>query len=279
MSARILMMTSLGLFALGCRGSEQGIVLSEQPGLQEDTGTGSDGDTGEEEVEEPDYSEFDGASLVVISPESGDILDLGEDADFEAEIIGADGEPLDFDGVVWTSTLDDDWNGSGLDFKDDQLIAGVHDLVVTAALPNGDRLVNTIGYVRVLHPDAGIYFGDLFVDTTIDYNGTSYTTTCIGAATLIIDAEGETATGESTCTISLLGYDLEAGHLFDFENDDGDLSGTTAIDFAIGSFDFDIEGEVDDGDLSATWSDDVYGYAQIAGELDLVRVSRETELE
>lgn len=277
MTARLFLASIplLGL-SLACNKGEQGINLGETPGLG-DTGSSDGDDTGGED--EPDWSEYDGASLVVHSPASGDILDLGEDADFEAEILSAEGETLDFDDIVWTSTLDADWTETAAEFESDALIAGIHDLVVTAELPNGDRLQSTLGYVRVLHPDAGIYFGDLMVDTTFEYDGTAYTTTCIGAATLIIDAEGESATGESSCTISLMGYDLDAAHVFDFEPDDGELSGTTSIDFTLGSFDFDIEGEVDDGELVATWADDVYGYADISGELDLVRVSRDTELD
>ncbi len=270
MSSRLFIGLLVAL--VGCK-SDQGVTL-------QDDGSVAPGD-GEEETEwtEEELEAFEGATLVILEPTSGAFVPLGEGADFEAELLDTDGEPIEFDEITWTSNAQDTWVPSGIAFEDDTLDAGLHDLSVEAQLPNGDRLNTTVGGIRVQHEDAGIYAGALYVDTTAEYEGTELTTTCIGSATLIVDVYGETATGESVCTIALLGYEIDAGHVFDFANDEGDLTGAASIDLTVLEYEFEIEGEIDDGELSATWSDDVYGYAAIAGELDLVRITRNTELE
>jgi len=271
MSPRLFI--GLILAVVGCK-SEQGVTLQDNGYVAPE-----DGEEDENEWTEEELEAFEGATLVILEPTSGAFVPWGEESDFEAELLDADGEPLDFDEITWTSDAQDDWLPSGLEFEDDSLEAGLHDLSVEARLPNGDRLNTTVGGIRVQHEDAGIYAGALYVDTTAEYEGTELTTTCIGSATLIVDVYGETATGESVCTIALLGYEIDAAHVFDFANQEGDLTGAAAIDLAVIQYEFEIEGEIDDGELSATWGDDVYGYADITGELDLIRITRNTELE
>lgn len=225
---------------------------------------------------EPDYSEYDGATLQILSPESGAFYPLGEDVPFEAVILAADGSGLDFEDVVWTTTVDGDWEGRGTDFQD-ELTVGTHTITATAALPNGDRLGWTVSGVLVQHEDAGTYVGDLAVDFTVDYEGTPITTTCFGAATLYVDAWGEAALGESACTVSLLGYDLDTTYDFEFEVKDEELSGQAALDLVIFESQFDATGTLSDGELFATWEDSLLGYIDFLGELELTRISRDTE--
>ena len=69
---------------------------------------------------------------------------------------------------------------------------------------------------------------------------------------LIVDPYGELVGGDANCVTSLYDYELEMTYLFDLENDDGRLSGTTSADiFGWFQFDFDAEGSLnpDDGTL------------------------------
>ncbi len=243
--------------------------------------TGETGDTAPVDTG-PSEEELDAiwgdTRLVITSPKSGDFLPLGEDATFEAEVQNADGDVLDFEEIDWSSDVDSAWTPTGRLFED-TLSVGTHALTATAALPNGDRLAYTVGGILVQAEDAGIYTGDVQVDVTVEYDGTPYTVTCIGSTTVIVDPTGETATGDSACTISLFGYDTEAAQDIELEVAEGALSGEVALDLSFLSYGFDASGSVADGVLSATWSDDVLGYATIEGTLDATRVSRNTETE
>lgn len=218
------------------------------------------------------------ARLVVTSPVSGDFLPLGEPAHFEASVVNGAGEVLPFEGVTWTSDVDSAWTITGLNLDDASLSVGTHAITAEAELPNGDRLANTVGGILVQAEDAGIYTGDVMVDVTVDYSGTPYTVSCIGSTTIIIDAYGEVAEGESSCTISLFGYDTEAAQDIALEVSAGELSGEVALDLSFFSYGFEASGTVADGEMEASWADDVYGYADVTGSLSATRLSRDTEL-
>jgi hypothetical protein len=237
-----------------------------------------DEEDGEEEEEEIIEEDWDTASLVIISPLSGGFIPLGEPADFVAEIRDGEGELIDWDAISWSSSVDNDWAPEGADFQDSDLSVGRHNLLAQTTLPNGDRLAYSVGAVLVQHEDAGTYVGDANIDLTADYDGTPVTMTCIGAVTLFIDAEGEHGSGETSCTLALLGYDMDVLHIFNLDIDEGDVSGSIAADFSWFDYAFDTNGEVGGGYLGATWADSVFGYADIAGELDLTRISRDTEV-
>ena len=232
-------------------------------------------DTGEviEETEE-DFSEWDGAWMEVISPKSGDFLPLDEDADFEAIIYLADGSEADFDDIEWTSDADDEWKLLGANLADNGLDVGQHAITAAAVLPNSDRLVYTMGGIFVQHEDAGTYVGNVKVDVTISYDGADYSAGCTGSVTLIVGVYGETASGDSTCTLSLLGYDQDTSYGFDLDVDDGDVSGAAAVDLSLFAYDFDMDGDVGGGELTGTWDDDILGYVGVAGDLSAVRISR-----
>jgi hypothetical protein len=241
-----------------------------------DTALGSDGGDTEDTTPEEDYSEFDGASLVIHEPASGDFLPYGETASFSAEVIGADGNTLDFDDIVWTSDIDDAWTLTGRDLSDDSLDVGTHALTAEASLPNGDRLAYTIGGVLVQSAYTGVYTGTLTVDVAADYNGTTYAAGCSGAITLVVDVYGETATGDAGCLISLFGYDLDTTYVFDLENDDGSLSGTAGLDLSFYTLDIDTTGDIsDDGVATLSFATDIYGYGDLTGEVEATRVSRD----
>ena len=96
-------------------------------------------------------------------------------------------------------------------------------------------------------------------------------------ATLYVDAWGEVATGDSGCTLSLLGYELASTYAFDLAVDEGEVEGSAALDLVLWESNFDAVGTVQDGELLAEWESSLLGYIDFAGELDLVRISRETE--
>lgn len=248
---------------------------------QPDTAIGSDdpvdtGETGEPVEEEPTYEEYDDATLVINAPTSGEVLPLGDVSTFSASVLSSTGEDMGWTEIDWSSDLDSAWLKSGNLFNDNTLIAGTHAITAEAKLPNGDRLSTTIGGVRVQHEDAGTYYGDVNVDVTVEYDGTPYTVSCIGGILLVVDETGETVTGDSACTISLFGYDTEITNVFDLSSDVGELSGVVSVDLSWFAYDIDATGTLSDGDLEATWSDDIAGYATVTGTLSAFRVSTDT---
>lgn len=253
---------------------DTGGALPDDGGTAGDTGLGDTGtDTGTDGgTTEPDYSEWDGATLVVLSPASGAFLPYGEDASFEAVVYDASGEPTDFDAITWSSDLDEGWLREGAAFTDDALDVGTHALTATAQLPNGDRLAYTIGGVLVQSAFAGTYTGEVNIDGAY----TTYAVGCSGPAILYIDAYGDKAWGDASCLISLLGYDLDMVFEFDMELEDEGLIGSASIDFSGWfSLPFDMDATVsDEGAIHSEFELD-YGDLTAWGGMDLERFSRE----
>ena len=232
--------------------------------------SGTPDDTGEAE----DLAQWAGANLVIRTPATGDFLPYGEDADFEAVIIGADGAPLVFDEIAWRSSIDD-WTAVGADFSDDSLDVGRHTLTAEATLPDGTRLVSQVAGVLVQSEVAGTYVGNLVVDLTGEYSGTPITASCIGAAIVTVDALGDRVQGESTCILALFGFDTAARHEFDLEVDGSDLAGTANLDLSFFNVAFDAVGEIARENIHATWEGSAGGLLDVAGDLDIDRISRD----
>lgn len=128
--------------------------------------------------------------------------------------------------------------------------------------------------MRVQHRDAGVYMGEVRVDVAGDFKGQELSGACFGVTTMVIDVYGEAAVGDTDCSISFLGYDMDLIFDFDFVvGDEGELDGAANLDFEVFEWPFDAQGTVDDGDLEASWGDSVAGFADIAGSLDLFRVN------
>ncbi|MCB9765903.1 MAG: hypothetical protein H6739_39380 [Alphaproteobacteria bacterium] len=245
------------LFAAACSPSS--------PKLGDDTG----------DITGPDEEELDAlwgeATLEILTPRSGDFVPYGEESDFEAVVYDADGNPTDFAEITWSSNEDEAWLGEGAAFVDDTLDVGTHALTAIARLPNGDRLTYTVGGVLVQSAYAGTYTGSVSVDAT--YN--EYQVGCSGSSTVVIDAYGEQVEGGAGCLLSFQGFDIDLSFIITADNDDGDLEGDAAVDIFGFEYAMPMEGEVDpDGALFATFSGDAY--IELAGELDLVRITRDT---
>ena len=219
---------------------------------------------------EPTYPEYDTAVLRIITPSSGDFLPYGEQHTFEAEVVDQYDNPMDFEEIVWTSSAASDWEVVGAEVLDGSLDVGRHDITATAELPNGDRLAYTVGGVLLQSTYAGTYSG-LF-SSSLGYSG--YTLGCSGAATLIVDAYGETVSGDAACIVTLGSFDLDLTYNFDLSNDEGALSGIMNVEL-LGFIEIpvDIEGTVsEDGVLELNWYDDSSD-AVTEGEITLERVS------
>ena len=66
-------------------------------------------DTGADTQIEEDFSEWDGAWLEVITPQSGDFLAWDQESSFQAVVYLADGTEADFQDVQWSSSEDEGW--------------------------------------------------------------------------------------------------------------------------------------------------------------------------
>ena len=224
---------------------------------------------------EPTYPEYDTALLRIIAPTSGAFLPYGEQHSFEAEVVDQYDNPMDFEEIVWTSSAASDWEVTGAEVLDGSLDVGRHDITATAELPNGDRLAYTVGGVLLQSVYAGTYSG-LF-SSNLGYSG--YTLGCAGAATLMVDAYGETVSGDAACIVTLGSFDLDLTYNFDLSNDEGALSGIMNVEL-LGFIEIpvDIEGTVsDEGVLDLNWYDDS-SEATTEGEITLERVSLDAGL-
>ncbi len=273
----------IAAWATAC-GSNSGIVpiksdSLDSSGYDSTDGSGNTGDgTGgaTDENSEELTGDWTGSSLVVLSPRPGEVLPYGETSEFSAIVVDASGEETDFTDLAWSSDVGG-WTGEGATLDVDDLDVGMHAISVLADLPDGTRLRNTVGGVKVQHPDAGTYVGNLIVDLTGEYNGTPITASCIGAAVVYVDAYGETATGDSTCVIGLLGFSTEAKHVFDFMVTDNAVEGDVSLDLSFFQLDFGVTGTLEDAVITAEWTTDFSGFLTINGGMELDRVSTEVD--
>ena len=69
---------------------------------------------------------------------------------------------------------------------------------------------------------------------------------------------------------------MDTTYAIDLANDEGVLSGVATADLYITTYDFSTDGEVtEDGALSGSFVDDVYGYLGVEGVIDANRVTRD----
>lgn len=265
---------SLSLLA-ACGSGSGTVAFTDDKSSSFSETTADDGTTGTTgTTDDPVAEDWSGASLVVEAPAPGEVLPYGEDSTFTAYVLDADGGETDFADLVWTTSASS-WTETGVEFESDGLDVGSQAITVEAALPDGTVLKNTIGGIKVQHPDAGTYVGNLTVDISGEYNDLPITASCVGAAIVGVDVYGETATGDSTCIVSLLGFSTEALHVFDFEVDDDAVVGMVSLDLSFFQIDFEVEGGIADSFISAEWATNYGGFIDVAGGMNLERVSTE----
>jgi hypothetical protein len=233
--------------------------------------TGLDGTTVDPSDDPGDWT---GASLVVESPASGQVLPYNEASTFAAAVLDAAGTETSFEDLVWTTNASD-WSESGSEFESDGLDVGTQAITVEAILPDGTVLRSSVGGIQVQHPDTGTYVGNLAVDLSGEFEGFPISAACIGAAIIEVDRYGETAVGDSTCIVSLLGFSTEALHVFDFAVSDSTVEGNVALDLSFFQLDFEVVGDLESERLTAEWNTDYGGFLLVDGTMDLERVTTE----
>ena len=118
----------------------------------------------------------------------------------------------------------------------------------------------------------------MIINVSIEVEGTPVGTSCIGAAIVVVDAYGETAEGSSECTLDVLGYfSFEISHSFEYDLDENTVDGNAfvVIPFVGFGLPFPSAGEIDEGALVSDWEGGFPGFADIAGTLDVNRLTRE----
>ena len=250
------------------------MVDTEEDTQGEDESTSED----EDEEEEEDLWMYENAMIRIVEPESGSFLPWDEDNDFVAVIETPDGDEIPFDEVEWRSDADENWDLSGADVTDDSIDVGKHNITAEVTLPNGNRLAYTVGGILVQHEDAGTYVGDMVISMDASVGDTPVGTSCVGAAIIQVDEYGELATGDSACTLDLLGYaTFEVDHGFEYELDDEDLDGSAFVNIPFVGFalPFGSDGSIEDGFISTTWEGGVADFLSIDGSLEVTRITRE----
>ena len=204
-----------------------------------------------------DSGEYAGATLLVHSPLSASVIEIGQPMELKAEIISSEGEVLPFETIEWTSNLQE----AGI-FTGNQgevyLDIGQHDITASAYLPNGDRLDWTNGGVRVQSPNTGIYAGSVTISVSGEFQDTPLTASCTGAVDFIVDMAGDVMGGSGSCTIELVvmdGFEVSYDVL-------GDINGnevTGNVQVSTGLFPIPVawEGQFDDGNLTGGFNGDL----------------------
>ena len=230
-----------------------------------------------EPAEEPeDLSMWENAVLRIREPQPSQLIPIGSDQDFVAEIISEEGNILTIaeESLMWHTDRSEDWTFTGSTFTDNTLPVGNHVIEATAILPNNNRLVYAIGGVRVQHPFAGTYSGTTTINATItDWNGNETIVSCAGAAILEVNLEGTQALGDSACILQLFGQALETTYNFEIDIDGNNLTGLAIADFIIAQRDFPLVGNISNNSITASWADMVYGTVYIEGNIDLEKIS------
>ena len=112
-----------------------------------------------------DSSGFANASLIVESPLSGEIYMMNEALELRGKIVNKEADVLEFVDLVWRTDLLETPIAVGA-AEEVSLQVGIHSISATAELPNGDRLKETLGGIRIQSPLTGIYSGNVSFDVS-----------------------------------------------------------------------------------------------------------------
>lgn len=254
----------IALVLAGCQGETylSGGDCLPQPGDDDDSADIDD-----------QFTEFDGSTLHVYSPLPAGIFYLEDDMELDAEVLDTDGEPLDFEDIIWETDLDDDVILEGMS-GDVELDWGIHTITVTADLPNGTRLQTILGGIRVQGVNTGIYSGNFAMNIHAEYQGTPITASCLGGLDFVVEMDGETLIGDSgQCTINLIIMgEMDVNYGVEGEVDDDEVTGDIQLD--LGFFDLPVgyDGTIEDGEIYAEFGGSVILF-DFDGNIDAHRVS------
>ena len=230
---------------------------------------------GEIDSDDPDAidpAEYEGATLRIVSPESGDFLAWGQTHDFVAEVRNGDGELLEAElDVAWNSTADPLWAPAGLTFSDDSIDVGTHSLTAEVELPNGDRVAHTIGGVLVQAEEAGTYVGTFSASASIQ----NFPVACAGASVLIIDPYGEVLDGTADCLAKAGNFDLPLDFTVTGNHADGNIEGVASAQIIAFPVEFPTTGTLEGETLTLGFEGEVLNNP-FAGSVTAQRISRDT---
>lgn len=224
------------------------------------------------------YPEFIGATLVVHEPAPAEVLIVEDGQRVEGEVLDASGEPLDWDGIVWTTSEADEPFHTG-NSGDVELDSGIHDITATAELPNGDRLQWTLGGVRVQGRQTGVYAGSMNLTLAGEFQGTPISAACVGALDFVVPMSGDTMEGGGGCTLALpIVGTFDVTYAVAGDIDDPDVVGTVALDLGFLDYPLDWEGGFEDeGVLGAEYGGTLNLFVtevQMDGVIDAHRVTQ-----
>jgi hypothetical protein len=235
-----------------------------------------------EEGSTGDAQAYDHAVLKVHEPAAGSIHDAGEPVRVVAEVLDLDGFPLPIKDAVWRSDHFDHVLHATLD-GEVVLPIGVHEIAATVRLPNGDRLVGSVGGVRVQSAATGIYVGETILRLEMEYEGQTVRPSCIAGLAFVVDEHGERILPQTgSCTLELLLFSFDLEYDVDATIEGNAVSGTIVYDISgFLKLPFDFEGTLADGVFAASFEGDLtlplIGTGWVEGSLDATRVTRSIE--
>lgn len=221
---------------------------------------------------EEDTDLYAGATLVVHSPLSASIFEIGEPMLLKAEIVSAEGEVLPFETIHWDSNHEqsDIFTGANGEVY---LNIGFHDITASVDLPNGDRLDWTNGGIRVQSPNTGVYAGSVTISVSAELEETPLSASCTGAVDFVVDMAGDVMGGSGSCTIELLvmdPMDVSYDVIGTIEGDD--VSGNVQVSTGFFPIPMAWEGEFDEGNLTGGFDGDLLVF-QFEGILQARKVT------
>ncbi|MFK7929268.1 MAG: hypothetical protein AB8H79_13830 [Myxococcota bacterium] len=220
----------------------------------------------------PDVADFDGATLRIVSPDSGDFLPWGEVHEFVAELRQPDGALIEADlDVVWDSSEDTEWAPTGLIFDDGSIDVGTHALTAQVELPNGDRLAHTVGGVLVQAEEAGTYVGTFSASTSFQ----NIPVACAGASILVVDPYGTVVDGTADCVTKLGDFEIPLDFTIEADHEKGAVEGTASAQVISFPVDFPTEGTLEGETLDLGFDGDLLGNS-FSGSVSAKRISRDT---
>jgi hypothetical protein len=153
----------------------------------------------ETDTEPPIDPRYDFAELVVVQPEPASIHLLEDGIPLQGHVEAEDGTvmPVDLTWEIARDTLvgnDTAFTGA----------AGIYDVIVSVRLPNGDRLHETIGGVRLQSAYTGVWAGSVHLSGHTSYQGQAVQADCIGPFDFEVGMAGRVLEGSGGCTLALV---------------------------------------------------------------------------
>ena len=282
----IIFALSLPLAVLGCSDS----AVIDVSGDDDTSGVGDDDDVSDDDDDDVSDDDDDdtlgddddvddelwsNAELVVHAPVSGDFIPLGTPVVLDGEVVDADGDPLEWDEIAWSTDQDEDFEFMGTYGEVEEFPVGTHTITAKTELPNGDRLTYAVGGVLVQHELAGVYAGTVSLNLDLEIGGYPIAVNCVGSVDFEVEPYGELLEGTGSCLASVVGFgEIDVSLIINGEIDDMAITGDLAIDI-YGWFELptSFDGEFPAvGEMTGSFEDEIYG-TTVSGSIDAHRIA------